>query len=114
MHIEAATPGELPRSYQLLEVELPDDVLIATASPPAGDGWRQDLRLTRRIGDEWLAAGTSLLLRVPSPAVGRDFRRPFRAVRPGAANLATTRSLGRPTARRGIDNSTSSSTTAQA
>ncbi len=30
--------------------------------------------MTRRTGDEWLAAGASLLLRVPSAVVGRTFK----------------------------------------
>jgi hypothetical protein len=30
--------------------------------------------VTRRTGDEWLAAGASLLLRVPSAVVGRTFK----------------------------------------
>ena len=77
VHIEAATPAELPRGYQLLEVGLPDDAAITTASLPAGDGWRQDITLTRRVGDEWLATGASLLLRVPSALVERTFNHLF-------------------------------------
>ncbi len=74
VHLEAATPSELPRNYQLLEVALPDhaSILDAPMPPAPQDGdWRQHLTHTRRIGDQWLAAGSSLLLRVPSAVVGR-------------------------------------------
>ncbi len=71
VHIEASHPGELPRHYQLLEVELPDDVSTSKVSLPEGDAWREDFTITRRCGDQWLAQNSSLLLRVPSAVVGR-------------------------------------------
>ena len=77
VHVEASHPGELPRDYQLLEVEVPDQIALAEAALPPGGTWRPslalDLSATRRIGDQWLAGGTSLLLRVPSVVVGRTF-----------------------------------------
>lgn len=73
VHIEASHPAELPRHYQLLEVEVPPGASVADAAVPAGDVWQRDLAATRRIGDEWLASGASLLLRVPSAVVGRTF-----------------------------------------
>lgn len=77
VHIEASHPGELPRDYQLLEVEVPDDTAVTDAVWPATGAGRPglslDLSATRRIGDQWLAGGTSLLLRVPSVVVGRTF-----------------------------------------
>ena len=77
VHIEAATPAELPRSYRLLEIELPDDASISHTVLPAGDAWRQDVSATRRQADAWLAAGASLLLRVPSAVVGRTYNHLF-------------------------------------
>jgi RES domain-containing protein len=73
VHIEASHPGELPRQYQLLEVEVPDDASIVAAELPMDEAWRHDLALTRRTGDQWLASAASLLLRVPSAVVGRTF-----------------------------------------
>lgn len=77
VHIEASHPGELPRDYQLLEVEVPDDIAVTDAAWPAAGGGPSglalDLLATRRIGDQWLAGGASLLLRVPSVVVGRTF-----------------------------------------
>ena len=73
VHIEASHPSELPRQYQLLEVEPPPDSSSIDAAVPAEEGWQRDLAVTRRIGDQWLASGASLLLRVPSAVVGRTF-----------------------------------------
>lgn len=77
VHVEAGSPGELPQSYRLLEVVLPDDASMITLAQQVDDEWRQNLTHTRRSGDEWLAAGDSLLLRVPSAIVGRTFNRLF-------------------------------------
>jgi len=59
--------ARLPRSYTLLKAEAPDDLLvrrIEVGSLP--EGWKGDLTITRNLGDEWLAAGESALLEVPS------------------------------------------------
>jgi RES domain-containing protein len=34
VHVEAGSPGELPKSYRLLEVELPDSASITSVAPP--------------------------------------------------------------------------------
>ena len=73
VHIEASHPSELPHSYQLLEVDVPDAARVIDVAEPLGSGWQQELAATRRIGDQWLAAQASLLLRVPSAVVGRTF-----------------------------------------
>ena len=85
VHVEAAQPSELPRDYQLLEVELPDDAPMEDVQLPAGDDWRRDLTLTRGLGDQWLLATRSLLLRVPSVVVGRTANRLFNPLHPAAA-----------------------------
>ncbi len=73
VHIEASHPSELPHSYQLLEVDVPDPAPILDVAEPLGEGWQRELAATRRIGDRWLGAQASLLLRVPSAVVGRTF-----------------------------------------
>lgn len=89
MHIEASHPSELPRSYQLLEVEIPeqgaDTASITRDCGNLEDGWQGTLRATRRVGDDWLASGASLLLRVPSAVVGRTFNYLFNPLHPLAA-----------------------------
>jgi RES domain-containing protein len=85
VHVEAATPNELPRSYQLLEVELPNDASLRDAPEQDLPDWQQRVTMTRRIGDQWLAAGDTLLLRVPSAVVGRTFNLLLNPAHPQAA-----------------------------
>lgn len=84
VHIEATGPAELPAGYQLLEVELPDDITTADVTLPSDD-WFHQLQLTRRCGDAWLAQKQSLLLRVPSAVVARTYNRLFNPLHPQAA-----------------------------
>src|SRR6185503_6169141 len=59
---------DLPTHYQLLGVDVPEDVAIATleALPPV---WREQMPLTRTLGDDWLRRGERELLSVPSAIV---------------------------------------------
>ena len=84
VHIEASHPSELPRQYQLLEVEVPDDASIIDVAGPLQEGWQDDLAASRRVGDRWLAEGASLLLRVPSAVVGRTFNVLYNPAHPQA------------------------------
>jgi RES domain-containing protein len=60
-------PEDLPTTYRLLAVEIPDhlafDTIDADDLPP---GWRSNDTATRPIGDRWLQARRTPLLRVPS------------------------------------------------
>lgn len=61
---------DLPAKYRLLKLHAPDDLLIEdvnVADLPAD--WIERTDLTRAIGDRWLQAATSSLLRVPSAVV---------------------------------------------
>ena len=51
---------------------------------PTDEAWQRDLALTRNVGDQWLATGSSLLLRVPSAVVGRTFNVLFNPAHPQA------------------------------
>ena len=66
--------SDLPTGYQLLAVELPDDVAVAAATegdlPP---DWRQNREATRALGNRWLDLGETPLLRVPSAIVPHAF-----------------------------------------
>lgn len=67
VHLELKADA-VPERYQLLEIEVPDSVSrSSTANLPAG--WASSLRVTREIGDTWLAQGASALLAVPSVIV---------------------------------------------
>lgn len=77
VHVQAASIAELPKNYQLLEIGLPDDASSDDLSPKLGRSWRDEPATTRALGDAWLAAQGSLLLRVPSAVVARSFNRLF-------------------------------------
>jgi RES domain-containing protein len=54
----------------MLQIELPDDVQADRIEfADLSDQWRNDVGLTRRIGDEWLAGGNTAVLHVPSAVV---------------------------------------------
>src|ERR1700692_1491543 len=58
---------DIPRTFQLLAVDLPDDVSFAGVE--LGDlpaGWLNKPHMTQAIGDRWLAENATALLRVPS------------------------------------------------
>ena len=57
----------IPRTYQLLRIDLPSAITIETISKdklPAD--WRTNTMATREVGDRWLDRSGSALLQVPS------------------------------------------------
>jgi RES domain-containing protein len=65
VHLEIDSE-DTPDFYTLLRISVPDDLAIQPLDPPAGTEWKQDLKLTRRMGDAWLVSRESPLARVPS------------------------------------------------
>lgn len=65
VHLELEE-DELPRAYTLLRIEAPDNIATQTISVPAGEAWKANHSLSRRLGDEWLSQGPTALARVPS------------------------------------------------
>lgn len=65
---------DLPTRYRLLKLRAPDALvvedLLAADLPP---DWIEQTDRTRAIGDRWLQAGRSTLLRVPSAVVPETF-----------------------------------------
>lgn len=58
---------DMPSTYQLLKVEVPDDSthnLIIDV-----ENWKENKALTMDMGSEWLTGQSTLLLRVPSAIV---------------------------------------------
>ena len=72
VHLELEE-DDLPRSYTLLRIAVADGVVIEPLGGPPGDAWKEDLALSRRLGDEWLARRTSALARVPSAILPNTF-----------------------------------------
>jgi RES domain-containing protein len=61
---------DLPRTFTLLEVELPEGLAIRELDPPRFE-WREHLEATQLIGDAWLASAETPFARVPSAIVPR-------------------------------------------
>ncbi len=73
VHLELDA-ASLPGSYQLLKAAAPDEVAVQTkADSDLPSNWREDLLSTRTVGDEWLAARSTALLRVPSVIVPETY-----------------------------------------
>jgi RES domain-containing protein len=69
VHLEIDV-DDVPDSYQLVTVEVPDEITTDSIDIGALPGaWQQDLELTRALGDRWLADGLTALLRVPSAII---------------------------------------------
>ncbi len=67
VHLEIDT-SDHPKGYHLVEIRAPDDVMDVDL-PALRHGWEIREFDTRALGDVWLAAGETLLLRVPSAVV---------------------------------------------
>ena len=69
VHLEV-DPEDLPGSYQLLAVDIPDSVPVQSIGlEELAVGWRDQPALTRAMGDRWLREQQTPLLRVPSAIV---------------------------------------------
>jgi RES domain-containing protein len=65
VHLEVDSE-DIPDFYTLLKISVPDSLVVKPLDPPAGIEWKQDLELTRRTGNAWLASMKTPLARVPS------------------------------------------------
>jgi len=65
VHLELEE-DDLPRSYTLLRVRVPESLTIKQISVPKGEDWKIRHDLSRRLRNAWLAGMTSALARVPS------------------------------------------------
>ncbi len=65
VHLELEE-DELPHSYALLRVRVPEHIVIEQLNVPAGDAWKANHDFSRRLGDEWLGKAATALARVPS------------------------------------------------
>jgi RES domain-containing protein len=77
VHLEVDVE-DVPVSYQLLAVDLPDDLALDTVAADALPAdWRTSLAATRQLGDRWRNAESTVLLRVPSAIVPQAFNYMF-------------------------------------
>lgn len=74
VHLEIDSPEDLPVSYQLLEIEIPDEVAVAAVdSGELLEGWHTHEAITQQIGMGWLNARQHAVLRVPSVVMPHEF-----------------------------------------
>jgi RES domain-containing protein len=72
VHLELEE-SELPPTYTLLRIAVPDRLKIPSLIPPAGEDWKTDESITRKLGDTWLKSRKSALARVPSSILPDTF-----------------------------------------
>jgi RES domain-containing protein len=67
VHQEIHSTADLPGTYRLLRIEVSDEVAVAQIEEAVmPQDWRADGSWTRAAGSEWLDAGNTALLKVPS------------------------------------------------
>jgi RES domain-containing protein len=76
---------ELPESFTLLRVELPENASVIDRRELLKDDWSQDVLATRKVGDDWLQDERSLLYRVPTAIVPANCNYLFNPAHPEAA-----------------------------
>lgn len=69
MIVHVSREEEMPDTYQLLSVDLSDDLVEQVKPGLLSDGWQSDPTVTQRIGNSWLLEGKSAGLLVPSVIV---------------------------------------------
>ena len=83
---------DIPVAFRWLEIDAPDSVAVGTVDPGLlGPSWGSQPAATRRLGDQWLAASRSALLRVPSAIVPETWNVLINPLHPGAARIRVVR-----------------------
>lgn len=91
VHLKKMT--ELPDNYQLLSVEVPDELLEKLGPSQLPHHWQSAMQVTQGIGNDWLSSGKAGLL-VPSAVVPAAQNC---LLNPGSSSVASlkTRVIGR-------------------
>lgn len=88
VHLEV-DPDDVPTTFQLLEVAIPEtarsDEISILDLEKRSIAWRTELTVTQSLGDAWLAAARTGLCRVPSAIVPRSTNILFNPLHPDAA-----------------------------
>jgi RES domain-containing protein len=87
---------DTPDFYTLLKISVPGGVAIQPLDPPAGSEWKQDLELTRRMGDAWLASKETPLARVPSAIAPQTWNYLLNPEHPDAKTIEITAVIKEP------------------
>ncbi|NUQ48779.1 MAG: RES family NAD+ phosphorylase [Phycisphaerae bacterium] len=100
------TPLRPPRNLVAVEATLPAAAVVAAETVVPPEGWKADnvdwsvgSAASQRVGDDWLARGAALLMRVPSVVVPVGWNYLLNPAHPDARRVATRRVEYRPDAR---------------
>lgn len=77
---------DLPDSYQLLEIELPDEINLVTPKLP--EDWRDKRLISRDTFETFCTDATSPVMTVPSVVMPRAFNHLINPRHPNAASIA--------------------------
>ena len=67
VHFEFDSTEDLPKTYQLLEIDIPARVKTSRVAPAKlGSDWQRQEDITRAIGNHWLRSASTSVLVVPS------------------------------------------------
>jgi RES domain-containing protein len=78
---------DLPPDYTLLQVEAPDDLAAVTLADTSGSVYRNNLRTSQSLGNQWLENGTSAIARVPSAIMPHTWNYLLNPLHPDAQRL---------------------------
>ena len=84
---------DVPHDLVAMAIEVPDDTGLKTVAPndlPADWNQAPDHPECTRIGDQWIASGAELLLRVPSAVVPEDWNLLINPAHPRAGEVVVT------------------------
>ena len=87
---------DIPRVFTLLRITAPDDLdipLLHTPKSHQDEAWKDDLALTRSLGDAWLRSRRSALARVPSAILPATHNYLLNPLHPDASRLRIAESM---------------------
>jgi RES domain-containing protein len=79
--------GDVPPSYQLLRLHLPDGLAVKPLGTLAPVDWKERSEFTRAIGDDWLASMETPLARVASAIVPHTWNVLLNPLHPDAKRI---------------------------
>lgn len=84
-----SNPENWPDSFQLLQIEVPDELHVVEPDLPMG--WKQDMEMTRDIGTRFILEQKAAVMRVPSAIMPFCFNY---LLNPNLADAAAIRIVG--------------------
>lgn len=65
--------NDLPRTFTLLEIAVPEELAVRELLPQPDTDWRDRPERTQHLGDKWLGSHETALARVPSAILPRTW-----------------------------------------